>query len=356
MEECLINGYKFVEETIGVKRYLAAELGENKNIIDFEINMLVNNPSLGFLNVEARQVNEVKKVMFEIDSREPLKSFFDRATLSKTEYFDVIKNMFMVIKSCREFMLDTRRIILEEDLIFIDANNKLVSLLFIPVNDSFTENIEERYFELCTKVYEKNVDKSETVDGLMQLIIDRIINKRVEFLELDKLFVQHVKKDKPIAIENSREEKVNNKNVELVNEPKQKIYVAENKEIPARVEKDSVIKKEKVKNIKKEGNNALDINAKKETSKVKTSEYISEQIDEELGDEFEDLNYGPSTNNQKTNSLMFVQLVVVMLIGSLVVLLSLSDKGFSILMAVIIVFDIMFCILIGTLYKKGKKR
>lgn len=356
MEECLINGYKFVEETIGVKRYLAAELGENKNIIDFEINMLVNNPSLGFLNVEARQVNEVKKVMFEIDSRETLKSYFDRAALSKTEYFDVIKNMFMVIKSCREFMLDTRRIILEEDLIFIDANNKLVSLLFIPVNDSFTENIEERYFELCTKVYEKNVDKSETVDGLMQLIIDRIINKRVEFLELDKLFVQHVKKDKPIAIENSREEKVNDKNAELVNEPKQKIYVAEKKEIAARVEKDSVIKKEKVKNIKKEGNNALEINAKKETSKVKTSEYISEQIDEELGDEFEDLNYGPSTNNQKTNSLMFVQLVVVMLIGSLVVLLSLSDKGFSILMAVIIVFDIMFCILIGTLYKKGKKR
>lgn len=344
MHDFVVNGFKFNDEFNNGKKTIVANMAEGKSIVGFEFNMIKNNPTLGFLDVDILQINNLKKIVFQVDTKEKVVDSFKKNEMSKFEFLDLINNIFRIINTSKDFMLDTRKILLDIDYLYIEKSNNMPYLIFVPVDAIFVEDVKKQYFKLCSSIYKKYVKQREKVNEKIDSAIQKILKGSVEFSELEELFMEA---KSSFLKKKSGEEKDSEENDTKIEE----------KEIE---EPQKVVEEEPVKKIKKEEEILPyeDIVDEEETNnnivEDTKSDVAAGLIDENLENEFSNQKV-ENTASEKTNRMLMIQLIVVMLIGSLVVLLSLSDKGFSMLMMIVVIFDLLFCIAIALLYKKNKK-
>ena len=143
-------------DTLGSESCLSIDISTDVQVIDYEVNMIKNNVSLGFLNLDIKQIDNDKKIIFYYDSKMSLTDYLINENYTIDDLFEIIKSILIAIESCNEFMMDSRKIVLNTDNIFIDKENLMIYLMYIPIVFNSECNVDMQFTDLC-KVLLKDV-------------------------------------------------------------------------------------------------------------------------------------------------------------------------------------------------------
>ncbi|MBE6049518.1 MAG: hypothetical protein E7214_02370 [Clostridium sp.] len=146
-----------IESTLkGNKNYFSINISEDTEVLEFEVNMIKNNITLGFLEVEERQIDNNRQLLFSNDLKMNLSSYISNEDYGIEELYEIIETILSSIETIDEFMLDNKKIVLDSDYIFIDKDNLAIYLMYIPIKLEFQVDIENQFKNLC-KVLLKEV-------------------------------------------------------------------------------------------------------------------------------------------------------------------------------------------------------
>ena len=330
------------EEMIFNKPYMAIDINSLNNPIEYEINMLQNNPSLPFLDIELRQVDEKKRLIYDIGSKVNLNDYLNDVKSNIDILIEIVEGIYSTINLSKDYMLDSRKIVLDLDKIFVDKTTKLTYMIFLPLEIQADYSIEEKFEKLCKNIFIKSKKYKKTFTSDEKEIFETLVSGKFKFSSLKDIFSEYSTK------------KIN-KRVEKVKSTK---------------DEENIIKEDSkdFNENKSKSENEYD---KKEVYEDTGSQYVKSVIEEDYS-EFEDvdcpeedeeeLNYKElkeidkynKSKNDKTNKLLIIQLIVVILIGSLVLLLSLDDKQFFMMMASAMGFIVLLFILLIVVNIKNK--
>jgi pSer/pThr/pTyr-binding forkhead associated (FHA) protein len=210
------------------RNYIITCLENRDDIIDYEVEMINNNPTSGALNIEIRQFNDKIKVIYDTTGKIPAKEYLKGRTIKKGEFISILKNMASCLLECKNYFLDEKKYFMNLDTIYVDEKDLSVYLLYFPFNLNIDEDINIVY---------RNIVKNLIIDfvSLEEKNSENTIQKTLKYLRNDEFTISEfrdylqefgeenlkiiydngsTKKEKPQVIENRHE----NINVNNVNE------------------------------------------------------------------------------------------------------------------------------------------
>jgi hypothetical protein len=339
----------FREEVVSNKKCVSIDLEEFNDVVDFEINMIQNNPSLPFLDVKVFRIDNVTKLVYDVGRKETLEHFINSHEFGKDIFFNIIESIMKTINSSNEFMLDKNKIILNLKYIFIDKNSFLIYMIFVPVDMRNEYSIEDEFANICKQILDKFKNIKKELSHNEKKIVGVINSRNFTFEKLEQAFYLYNKEnvselDYRKDIENTGDYD------EILKEIDNKLRSHENYENQQNDDKNSHIEKSIIEE------NYKDIDGL-DFSDFDIDDYENnEENDEELGyREYRDVQQLDKITNNKSNKLFILQLIVVMLIGSIVLLFSVDDKQFFIMVMSIMIFVlILLVVLIVLSFKKNR--
>lgn len=339
------------KENIGNKKSILVELDTSLQIVEFEINMLQNNPSLPFLELKQLQIDDRRKIIYDVGSKECLNEFICSSDLSKSVLLDIIESIYKIIRLCKEFMLDNNKIVLNLDYVYIDKNSSLVYMIFLPIDIENENLVEEEFKTISKKILTKLKSSRKILTSTEKKLISTLNKKSCDLKYLEQIFQAYDdEKNSKNRYEVSTFEEdeydtseVGIKTEETINGDRDKVL--NNNKYNKTINKESIIE-ENYENI-----DGIDL------SYVEDDEEDQENDEDLKYKEYKEIQrFEQSNKNNRLNKILILQLVVVMLIGSLVLVFSVNDKEYFIMMAAIMVFVLLLLIiLIIMTFRKMRK-
>ncbi|URZ07806.1 DUF6382 domain-containing protein [Clostridium felsineum] len=142
------NNLKLEFENNPSKNYIVTYLNDIDCIIDYEVEMINNNPTSGALNIEIRQFNDRIKILYDATGRIPVKEYLKGRTIRKSEFITILKNMAVCLLECKNYFLDEKKFFMDLGTIFINEKDLSINLLYLPFNISNEEDINITYRNL----------------------------------------------------------------------------------------------------------------------------------------------------------------------------------------------------------------
>ncbi|SMC29013.1 hypothetical protein SAMN02745134_03760 [Clostridium acidisoli DSM 12555] len=339
----------FREEVVSNKKCVSIDLEEFNDVVDFEINMIQNNPSLPFLDVKVFRLDNVTKLVYDVGRKETLEHFINSREFGKDIFFNIIESIMKTINSSNEFMLDNNKIILNLKYIFIDKNSFLIYMIFVPVDMRYEYSIEDEFANICKKILDKFKNIKKELSRNEKKIVGIINSRNFTFEKLEQAFYLYNKEN--VSELNYRKDIENTGDYdEILKEIDNKLRSHENYENQQNDDKNSHIEKSIIEE------NYKDIDGL-DFSDFDIDDYENnEENDEELGyREYRDVQQLDKITNNKSNKLFILQLIVVMLIGSIVLLFSVDDKQFFIMVMSIMIFVLILLVVLIVLSFRKKR-
>jgi hypothetical protein len=332
-----------IKDKSGNTQRILVELSSKSSIIDFEVNMLQSNPSLPFLESKYLQINGKNKLVFDVGTKECLREFISKTDLKKSMLIDIIQSIHKIIMSCAEFMLDSNKVMLDLDYIFIDKKSSLVYMIFLPIDAESESSIEDEFSIMLQQIMLMLKSNKSILTPAEKKLLSKLNKKNLDLEQFERVFKllndENNVKNTRVLIEDEAESK--ERNLEI----KDASGEANNNIAIKKIEDEKSIIEDSYNNKKKNNFSYLDEEEDEDEEYLDFKEYKSVQRFEQ------------SSKNNKLNKVLILQLVIVMLIGSLVLVFSVDDKEYFIMMAVIMIFVfLLLLILIIMTFRKIRSR
>lgn len=170
----------------GIKNYFVASVTQEVGIVEYEVNMIENNASLGILNLVVNQFDDKIKLMYDITNKVPLNEILEAKNLSKEEFITLMRNILRSLSYYDELMLENGLTLLEPKFIFVDERNLSAQVLYIPVMDKERTIVKREFRSFVNLIYNNyvNVGGSKYAE-----IIDKIITDvKSDRFDIPKLY------------------------------------------------------------------------------------------------------------------------------------------------------------------------
>lgn len=106
---------------------------EQENFQDFfEVQMLIGNRIPGLLECKVNLVDGNGAFCYEITSKQSLKLMLERQRLSAKEFLHFLESLLDAVRICREYLLDSRRLLLRPEQIYLDPDSWTFSFCYFP--------------------------------------------------------------------------------------------------------------------------------------------------------------------------------------------------------------------------------
>lgn len=221
------NSLKIEFESNPSKNYIVTYLDNREDVIDYEVEMIDNNPTCGALFVETTQFNDKIKVIYDTTGKLSIKEYLKGRVISRGEFISILKNMAISILEGKNYFLDESKYYMDLDTIYISEKDLNVYLLYFPFKIVNEENVNLTY---------RNIVKS--------LIIDFVSIEEKTSLNIIQDTLKYIRNDEfTIAEFKDYLEKLENKNFEVPKEEKVKLEPVE-----VKVERENIIEKPAPKN------------------------------------------------------------------------------------------------------------
>lgn len=172
----------------GKKNYFIASVNEDIGVVDYEVNMIENNPSLGNLNLIVSQFDDKIELMYDVSGKKTLSEIIKSRKLLKREFISLSRNILRNLSQFEELMLENGISVLDPDYLYVDENDFKVVVLYIPVVPREKIVVKDDLNSLLNKLYTENLELDEEGDIK---IIDKLINDiKNEILDIPKLYKQ----------------------------------------------------------------------------------------------------------------------------------------------------------------------
>lgn len=112
------------------RNYLILEQEDFQN--NYQVGMLVKNRIQGLLDCRLNLVDRKAALYYEITSRQNLRLVLERKRLSAWELETFLESLLKTARSCEEYLLDTRELLLNPDYIYLDSDGWRFSFCLFP--------------------------------------------------------------------------------------------------------------------------------------------------------------------------------------------------------------------------------
>ncbi len=149
---------KYTYETVGNSSYLAATFECGKGLINYQLQMLVNNEIKNVVNAAKKQKNDDIQIFYNITSKITLEQAMGKSKISKEGMIEIINGALTALSDIEEYQLVSSGIVFEPDKIFVKPGHF------------------EPYF-----VYLPNTTEDVGIESLKNMLLGFVMGSKIEF-------------------------------------------------------------------------------------------------------------------------------------------------------------------------------
>ena len=113
---------------------------------DYRTKMICNNSINGLLKTHVQYINGCPNFLYDISGLQSLSITLENKPLDYATLTHIIYEIYNLIFTCEKYMLDTDKLLLEPEYIFLAPNNSTISLCYLPFNNSdFTSSMRKLF-------------------------------------------------------------------------------------------------------------------------------------------------------------------------------------------------------------------
>ena len=144
---------QFKYESQGNDSVLVYQLGENEHLDHFAKEMMQNNEMNGILQPAFMQHDRDQYLKYPVTSKIPLADFFV-GEVKRDTVLRILMSFAGAVKEVEDYMLDTGKLLLDPNYIFVDIRKKEVGMVYVPI-DEFSQavNMKEFLLSLLSHLY-----------------------------------------------------------------------------------------------------------------------------------------------------------------------------------------------------------
>ncbi|GKX30624.1 phosphopeptide-binding protein [Vallitalea longa] len=119
-----------------INSYLVMKKEDATNIENYEVEMLERNSLDSFLDISIRTFNAEKELYYNITSKQQLDEILERKKLNSNELVQFFNTLVNIVKNCEKYFLDSNKILLQPNMIYIDLNGFKPSFVYVPFDNN----------------------------------------------------------------------------------------------------------------------------------------------------------------------------------------------------------------------------
>jgi len=150
--------------------YKVIELGQDHELIDYQVDMIHNNQVEGLLKVDGRYVNNHLHLYYDVTSKQSLSDYMKRIEWGKNETIDFVENMMQIILRAESYLLDSSSFIIDPSSMYINTKSNDMSLIYLPIKIEQDINQSVKRFLIQWIVYDAVFKKDETETLVTQIL------------------------------------------------------------------------------------------------------------------------------------------------------------------------------------------
>ena len=179
---------QYTYETVGNSSYLVATFPGGKDIINYQLQMLVNNDIKNIIKANKRQKNEDVLISYNITSRIALSQIDTKNKIPKLGLINIIEGALAALEDIEEYQLVSSGVVFDEDYIFVKPGSYEPSFVYVPAStdDCGIEPLKKFVLSLLmgSKVEMTN-------DNFVQTLLDTLNNPALSAKDLHKLCTEY---------------------------------------------------------------------------------------------------------------------------------------------------------------------
>ncbi len=176
----------FDYENDSTSSYLVINMSSDENILEYQIEMLHNNPSQDILSLDMRQKNDEIKLYYNITSKLTLSQFLQRKRLSKNEFINILRGVTKTLLKSKEYFLYDNSFMIDEDYIYINPSSLEIRMVYLPV--TLDANVCENFKNFLGQLIVSSAKIDEDSSGnYIQKILNYLKNDDFNIADFDKL-------------------------------------------------------------------------------------------------------------------------------------------------------------------------
>ncbi len=186
MSSQLLKQWKFSCESDASLSYLIIDIGKKAYILEYQVEMIGNNPSQAILPVVIRRENDRIKLCYNVTSKQPLSQFVKREKLNRDEAVSILRNITRSLLECKNYFLSDKYFLLDKKFLYINPATLVVSLAYIPLAPDTGFNMDARCFLRTLAADLLGLNERDS-DHFLRRIQDYLDAETFSLMELDKL-------------------------------------------------------------------------------------------------------------------------------------------------------------------------
>lgn|GEM_PF-2215613 len=172
MDRNIENDFEVLFENNSTTNYLVLKARKDMKILDYQVQMLLNNKIKGLLEFNANYVGGELNCFYNVTSKCSLVSFMSRKKFTRDEFLVMLLNMINNICHIKNYLLYDYNILLDERYIYVEPDKMELFFVYLPYN-----SIKNDYKAFLLKlVVEMARFSTENSDNYLQKILEYIKN------------------------------------------------------------------------------------------------------------------------------------------------------------------------------------
>ncbi len=214
----------FSYETVGNSSYLVRTFDGGRGLINYQLQMLVNNDIRNIIKASKRQRNDDIVVSYNITSHISLAQFDSKNKIPKEGIIKIIEGAINALEDIVEYQLVSSGIVFDEDYIFVKPGSFEPGFIYVPISteDNGIKPLKNFIFSL---IMSSKLEMSN--DNFIQVLLETLNNPALTAADLKKL-CEDANKPQANRVESKKETPIRR-------EPEVKIPTQEKQQVPQNV-------------------------------------------------------------------------------------------------------------------------
>ena len=215
-----MSNIKYSYETLGKSSYLVTTFEGGKGLINYQLQMLVNNEIKNIIKANKRQNNDDILISYNITSKISLEQLGNKNKISKIGVINIIEGALAALEDIEEYQLVSSGIVFDEKYIYVKPDTYEPSFIYLPCS---TEEcgLEPIRSLLLSLIMGSKVEMSN--DNFVQTLLDTINKPGLSTNDLKKLCENFKNKGSGNSYKESNNKQQPVKQVEIPVAPKVEI-------------------------------------------------------------------------------------------------------------------------------------
>lgn len=181
--------FSFDYESSASSSYLVLRMDTGRELFDYQIEMIANNPNAAILPLEIRHINDKINLYYNITSKITLTHFLSRKKLDRNEFAGLMRGIIKAVSESSRYFLNENSFVIDENYIFVNPATTEISLVYIPLKTE--EEINNSFKAFVSNLMMNVVNFDEDSGGsIIQKTSSCLRQEHFNLAGLDKLLLE----------------------------------------------------------------------------------------------------------------------------------------------------------------------